>query len=179
MKKVYVIFPALAMLIFFGYWWNFSSQYEVKQAAIKEVARQERIAELEKEAEDRKEAIKAALATQEQRRQERDIKEAKRQADREQRQTDIETRRQADREKQKLERQLARLKIDVQTEKDIIAGIEEHKRVLSGDEAFLRQYVSLANKNEADITKVIERIAAADAARAKAIAAAAAAAKKS
>lgn len=177
MKKVYVLFPALAMLIFFGYWWNFSSKYEAKQAAIKEVARQERIADLEKEADDRKEAIKAALATQEVRRREREAKETKRQADREQRQTDIEARRQADREKQKLERQLARLKTDVQTEKDNIAGIEEHKRVLSGDEAFLRKYVSLAENNEADITKVIERIAAADAARAKAIADAAAAKK--
>ena len=34
MKKVYVIFPALAMLIFFGFWWNFSDKFEAKKAAI-------------------------------------------------------------------------------------------------------------------------------------------------
>lgn len=173
MKKAYVIFPTLAMLIFFGYWWNFSAEYEAKEAAKREAARLEKIAELEQEALDRKKAIEEALKNQEIRRKERDEKEAKRQADREQRQADIEARRQADREKQKLARQLSQLEADVYAEKQKLSEIEEQKRILIGEEAFLRQYVSKANSNEAAVTKVIQRITAADAARAKAVAAAA------
>jgi len=177
MKKAYVIFPTLAMLIFFGYWWNFSAEYEAKEAAKKEQIRLEKIAKLEQEALDRKKAIEDALANQEIRRKERDEKEAKRQADREQRQADIEARRQADREKQKLARQVSQLESDVYAEKQTLAKIEEKKRILIGEEAFLREYVSKANSNEADVTKVIQRIIAADAARANAVAAAAAAKK--
>jgi len=174
MKKVYVIFPALAMLIFFGFWWNFSSQYQAKEAAKKEAIRQEKIAKLEQEALDRKKAIENALALQEIRRAERAEKEAKRQADREQRQADIEARRQADRERQKFARQVTRLEADVYAEKEILTKLEEKKRVLIAEAAFLRKYVDKAQENENDVTKVIQRIVAADAARAKAVAAAAA-----
>lgn len=173
MNKGYFIIPTLAMLIFFGYWWSFNSDYQAKQAAKKEVARLEKIAELEQEALNRKKAIEDALASQEVRRAERAEREAKRQAQREQRQADIEARRQADREKQKLARQLSRLKGDVYDEKAKLATLEEKMRVLKGEEAFLRDYVSLARNNEDDVTKVIQRITAADAARAKAVAAAA------
>ena len=174
MKKVYVIFPTLAMLIFFGFWWNFSSEYEAKEAAKKELVRQAKIAKLEQETLNRKKAIEDALANQAIRREERAIKEAKRQADREQRQADIEARRQADREKQKFARQVSRLEADVYAEKQLLTKLEEKKRVLIGEEAFLREYVALARSNENSVTKVIQRIVAADAARAKAVAAAAA-----
>ena len=174
MNKAYVIIPTLLMLVFFGYWWNFNSEYQAKQEAKKEVARLEKIAELEQEALNRKRAIEDALANQEVRRAERDEREAKRQADREQRQADIEARRQADREKQKLARQLSRLKGDVYDEKAKLEKLEEKMRILIAEEAFVLEYVTIARKNENDVTKVIQRITAADAARAKAVAAAAA-----
>ena len=178
MKKVYVIFPTLAMLIFFGYWWNFSSKYEAKEAAKKEVVRQARYAKLELEALNRKTAIENALASQAVRREEREAKETKRQADREQRQADIESRRQADREKQKLTRQVSRLEGDVYTEKALLTKLEEKKRVLIAEEAFLREYVAKARSNENSVTKVIQRLVATDAARAKAVLAAKNAASK-
>ncbi len=174
MNKAYVIIPTLLMLIFFGYWWNFNSEYEEKQAAKREVARLEKIAELEQEALNRKRAIEDALANQEIRRAERAEREAKRQADREQRQADIEARRQADREKQKLARQLSRLKGDVYDEQAKLAQLKENIRILTAEEAFVREYVTIARQNENNVTKVIQRITAADAARAKAVAAAAA-----
>lgn len=177
MKKAYVILPTLLMLIFFGFWWNFKSDYEAQQAAEKEQKRLEKIAKLEKEAMDRKKAIEDALASQEVRKKEKAERDAKLQADREQRQADIEARRQADREQQKLARQVTRLQADVYEEKQLLEDLEEQKRVLIAEEAFLLEYVAKANKNEESVTKVILRIQAADAARAKAVAAAAAAAK--
>jgi colicin import membrane protein len=179
MKKVYVIFPTVFMLIFFGYWWNFSSEYEAKEAAKKEIVRQDKIAKLEQEALNRKKAIEDALANQDIRRQVRATKEAKRQADLEQRQADKETRRQADREKQKFARQVSRLESDVDAEKQLLTKVDEKKRVLIDEEAFLREYVDKARSNENSVTKVIQRLVAADAARAAAVAAAVAAQKKS
>ena len=177
MKKVYVIFPTLFMLIFFGFWWNFSSEYEAKEALKREAIRQAKIEKLEQEALNRKKAIEDALANQEIRREERALKEAQRQADREQRQADIEARRQADREKQKFARQVSRLEADVYAEKQLLTKLEEQKRILTDEEAFLREYVAKARSNENDVTEVIQRIVAADAARAQAVAAAAAAEK--
>lgn len=178
MKKAYILFPTVAMLIFFGYWWNFSSEYEAAKAEKAKAARAEKIAELEQDALDRKAAIEAALASQEIRRAERAAKEAKRQKDREERQAAKEALRSAEREKQKLARQFERLVNDVAIEKDIIKKITENKRVLIDDEVFLRKYVSQAQSNESAITKTIQRIEAADKAWEAAKQAAAAAARK-
>ena len=87
MKKVYVIFPALAMLIFFGFWWNFSDKFEAKKAAIVAAQKIEKQQKLEQDARDREKAIMDALASQAVRKAEREANEAKKQKDREDRQT--------------------------------------------------------------------------------------------
>ena len=179
MKKAYVIFPTLAMLIFFGYWWSFSSDYEAKQAAIAEKAKQEKIQKLEQEARDREQAIKEAVAAQEERRIEREAKEAQKLKDREERQLAKEASTKAFREKEKLTLQLKRLNEDVQNESAEIAKLEASKELHIQEEAFLRQYVTKAETNQSDMTQVIQKIAAADAAAKAAADAAAAAAKKS
>jgi colicin import membrane protein len=178
MKKAYVIFPFLAMLIFFGFWWNFTSNYEAKQAEHAKLVRMERDKKLQKEADDRKLAIQEAIAASEARKKENEAKEAKAQADRDARQAAREASEKAFRDKEKLARQLERLTKDVQTEKDAIAKIEAHKKISVEEEAFLRKYVTMAEDNQNGLNRVLQKIAAADAARAAADAAAAAAAKK-
>ena len=66
------------------------------------------------------------------------------------------------------------MKGDVYDEKAKLEKLEEKMRILIAEEAFVLEYVTIARKNENDVTKVIQRITAADAARAKAVAAAAA-----
>ena len=66
------------------------------------------------------------------------------------------------------------MKGDVYDEKAKLEKLEEKMRILIAEEAFVLEYVTIASKNENDVTKVIQRITAADAARAKAVAAAAA-----
>ena len=178
MKKVYILFPTIAMLVFFGYWWNFNSEYQAKEDQKAKIIRSGQIAKLEKEALDRKTAIEAALASQKVRRAEKAAKEAKKQADREARLAAIEARRAADREKTKLSRQVTNLQESIKTEKTIIAKIQENIRVLVDEEAFLREYVTLGESNSAGLTKVYQRIEAADAAWQNARDAAAAAAAK-
>lgn len=179
MKKAYVIFPTLAMLIFFGFWWNFSSEYEAKLADKARIVRDAKAAELLQEAKDRETAILDAVAVQEQRKQERIAREEQRQKEREERQLAREASTKAFRDKEKLVRQVERLTGDVAVEKEIVEKLEERKRVLVADEAFLRKYVALAETNQKELTQTIQRIAAADAARAAALAAAEAAKKKS
>lgn len=178
MKKVYVIFPALAMLIFFGFWWNFSDKFEAKKAAIVAAQKIEKQQKLEQDARDREKAIMDALASQAVRKAEREANEAKKQKDREDRQTAKEESLKAFRDKEKLGRQVERLTADVTSEKEAISKQESKKNFLVAEKNFLKAYVNKAEANQADLTRVIQKIIAADDARAKAEAAAAASAKK-
>lgn len=173
MKKVYVIFPALALLLFFGYWWSYNKQYEADKLAAEEAKRQALIDKREQEARDRETAIKQALEKQAEQRAEREAREAKRQAEREERQAAKEARDKADRERQKLKRQLELLTQDVEKEAEAVTKLEERKKFLVAEEAFLRTYVTKAEANQSALTQVIQKIADAEAARAKAAAEAA------
>src|SRR5690606_33549033 len=114
----------------------------------------------------------------EKRRQERAAKEAKELADKEARQLAEENERKSAREKQKFATQVDRLTKDIETEKTAVAALEEQKRKSTVDLGMLREYVRLAQANQKSLIANLDRIAAADAARAAADAAAAAAAAK-
>ncbi len=178
MKKAYVIFPAVALVIFFGFYWNFHSKYEAVIAERAHQVRLDKEAKQRKEAEDRALAIKDALIAQEKRKQERVAKEAKDRADHDARQLAIEARDKAFRDRDKLTKQRDRLTDEVAAEKVAIAKLEDQTRKAVDEEAFLRKYVLQAETNQKGLTAVLDKIAAADAARAAAEAAAAAAAKK-
>lgn len=173
MKKAYVLFPILAMLIFFGIWWNYNAKYQAAKAEKARQALEARDAKLIAEAEERKIAIQMAVAAAEARKLERDAKNAQQQAEKEARQQAKEASDKAYRDKEKLARQKERLIKDVETEKEAIAKLEERKRLLVNEEAFLRQYVRMAENNQKGLQQVLERINAAEAARAKAAAEAA------
>lgn len=168
MKKVYVIAPALALLLFFGYWWNYNKQYKAAQLAKIEADHQALIEKREQEARDRELAIKQALEKQAEQRKEREAKEAQRQKEREERQAAKESREKADRERQKLKRQLELLNEDIEKETAAVTKLDEKKKFLVGEEAFLREYVAKAESNQGALTSVIQKITAAEAARAKA-----------
>jgi len=173
MKKVHVLFPLIAMILFGGYWWNYNKQYEAEQEAKKERDRQALVDKREKEAQDRELAIKLAIEKQAEQRRERELREAKRQKEREERQAARETRERADRERQKLRRQAELLDQDIVKETEAVTKLEERKQYLLAEERFLQEYVRQAESNEGGITEVIQRIAAAEAARAAAAAEAA------
>lgn len=179
MKKVYVIAPALALLLFIGYWWNYNENYKAAQLAKVEAEHKALIEKREKEARDRELAIKMALEKQAEQRKERETREAQRQKEREERQAAKESREKADRERQKLKRQLELLTEDADKETVAIAKLDEKNKFLIGEESFLREYVAKAESNQGALTQVIQKIAAAEAAYAKAKALAEAAKKNS
>jgi len=180
MKKSYVYFliPFLALIAFGGVYWNFSAGYEKVVAAKVAKAKAEKEEKLRIEAKNREIAIKDALAAQERRKVEKAAKEAKDKADQEARQLAIDARDKAFRDKQKLAQQVERLQKDIKVEQEAIAKLEEERKRAADEEAFLKTYVKQATTNSKSLYDVLDKIAAADAARAAAEAAAAAAAKK-
>ncbi|HRE06907.1 MAG TPA: hypothetical protein PKX00_14945 [Opitutaceae bacterium] len=177
MNKAYVIAPFLALLIFGGFYWNFSKGYAEREAV--KVAAQKKIKEdkLKEEAEGRKAAVEAAIRLQEQRKKEKLDKDEKDRLEKEARQAAIDARDKSYRDKEKLEKQVDRLNKEIAVEKEAVAKIEETKKLSREEEAFLKQFVKSAETNVKELANVIEKIDAADKARAAAEAAAAAAAK--
>lgn len=178
MKKAYIIFPALALLIFFGFWWNFNSTYEAREAEKAKLERQARDAKKRQEADDRAKAIKDALIAQENRKKEKEAKDLKDKQDREARELAIDERNRTAQETTKLSKQRDQLNLDVKYEKEALIKLDEQKRKSLEEQAFLKEYVRKAEANTKSLSDVLDKIAAADAARAAAEAAAAAAAKK-
>lgn len=181
MKKTYVYFlvPLIGLIAFGALYWNFSSEYDAREAAKKAAIRQARDEKLAQEAKDREIAIKDALASQERRKIEKAAKEAKEKADAEARQLAIEARDRANREQMKLAQQIERLEKDIKAEKDAIAKIDADRKLAVDEQNFLKDYVKQAEANTKSLTEVLDKITAADKARAEAEAAAAKAAKNS
>ena len=170
MKKSYIYFlvPLIGLIGFGALYWNFSQGYEAK---IAEKARLVRVAKEEKlktEAENRKKAIEDAIEAQERRKAEKAAKEAKEQANQEARQLALEARDKANRDQLKLAQQIERLEKDVKVEEAAIAKLEEDRKRAADEEQFLKTYVKQAEANTKSLTEVLEKINAADAARAAA-----------
>jgi len=176
MKKVYFLGPAIALAIFTFFYMGFSKEYAEQERLEIEAAAQARIDEQLKEAEDRKKAIEAALALNEERRTERLANESRDLAEKEARQLAIDALDNARRD----QRSLAE---DVRLLKEVLTGIQadidevkEEKDQAAKQITFLNEYVVAANQNVANMQNVVTRIEAANAARQRAQAAAAAAA---
>jgi colicin import membrane protein len=181
MKKTYVYFlvPILGLVAFAAVYWNFNRTYEAKLADRQRVIREQKEEKLRLEAKSREKAIQDALAAQEKRKAEKAAKEAKDQKDQEERQAAIEASRKADRDQQKLSLQVKSLQEQIKTEKDAIAKIQEEQKLAIEEQAFLKNYVKQAQSNQKSLNEVIDKIVAADAAKAAADALAAAKAKNS
>lgn len=179
MNKAYIIFPLICTLIFGVIYYNFDKNYDKKQADIEAKAAQDLKDKAAKEVADRAVAIKAAVEAAQKRdleRKERDrIAEAKATARQE-----AEDRRQKTYDERNRGRdQVARLKKDLEEVKGTFTKIEEEKKKHLDEQAFLKTYVKQAEANVKYYYDLLEKIDAAEKAKAAAAAAAAAAAKKS
>ena len=170
MKKIYFYFlvPLIGLLAFGDIYWNFSAGYEANLAQKARVIREAKDEKLRVEAKNREQAIKDALAAQERRKVEKAAKEAKEKADSEARQLAIEARDKANRDQMKLAQHVERLEKEIKLEKDAISKIQEDRKRAADEEAFLKTYVKQAEANTKSLTEVLDKITAADAARAAA-----------
>ena len=177
-NKIYIIAPVLVLVLFGAYYWNFSSQYEAKQAGIAALAKEKKLETLKAEAASREAAIHDALEAQKQRKAERAAREEKDRKQKDDRENARLESEKSDQESQKLGRQAEKLAKDVATAKEEIAKIQAEEKISVGQLEFLKQYIADATANQAKLADVIAKIEAADAAIAKNAAIAAAAAAK-
>jgi hypothetical protein len=178
MNKVYFIIPIIALGIFVAFYVPFERGYNSKlaeQKAKQEQAKKEKAAQ---EIKNREAAIKAAIDAQEKRKKEKEAKEKIEEEKRLARQAAEDKRERAHNDRLKLADQSRRLKKDLEEVQAEIKKIEEQKKVLVDEQAFLKTYVKQAEANVKYYYDLLDKIAVAEKARADA-AAAAAAAKKS
>jgi hypothetical protein len=173
-NKIYFIVPIIAIAVFFAYYWNFSTEYEARQAKVVAAEKQRRLEKLQAEAVAREAAIKDAIEAQKQRKLERIEREARDRKMKDDKENAILARDKADQESQRLERQVDRLSKEVKEAKDELAKLEATKKEAIGEQTFLQTFVAKANENVARLDDVVKKIEVADAAAAKAAALAAA-----
>lgn len=180
MKKKYVYFlvPLVLLIVFVAIYWNFSKGLDAREAQRVAKEKQKKEDKLRAQAKANEQAIREALASQEKRKAERAAKDAKDKKDHDDRANAVEAQGKAERDQRKLAEQVKALEKDIQTEKDAIAKLQNEKKKAADEQAFLAVYVKQAEENARNLSQVLDKIAAADAARAAADAAAAAAAKK-
>ena len=179
MNKAYIIFPLVCTLVFGVFYYNFDRQYDQKQ---KDIAAKAAADLKEKEKRDiaaREKAIADAVEAAKKReieRKERDrIAEEKATA----RQEAEDRRQKTYDERNRARDQVTRLKKDLDEVKSTFTKIDDEKKKYVEEQAFLKTYVKQAEANVKYYYDLLEKIDAAEKAKAAAAAAAAAAAKKS
>ena len=178
MNKIYLIAPLIGVLIFGGFYHQFSKGHETKLVQIKVAADNAKKEKARKLEEDRKIAVAAALKSSQLRAEEtakkKQIEEDKRAA----REVAEDKRLRANSDKNRLTDTSRRLKKDLEEVQDEIKKLELEKKTLQDEQAFLREYVKQAESNVSYYRGLLDKIALAEKARADAAAAAAAAAAK-
>lgn len=170
MKKTYIYFiaPLVFTAIFAVFYVRYAKDYDARLARMEDNRRAERQKKLDEEAKAREKAIADAIAQTEKRKKEKAEKEKREQEERDRRELAGQELRKAQEDSRKFEDQLKRFQKDIEENKAALAKIEEDKKQLLEEERFLRDYVQKANANTQSLTTVMQKIEAADKARAEA-----------
>lgn len=178
MNKAYLIWPLIGLLVFGAFYWHASKGFAERDRQIaiqKEKDRQERITQ---DLLRRKKAIEDAIKAQDERKAARLLKEKKEEDERIARDAMLDRRNRAfDDVNKRLRPQLDRLKQDADSVRQEIKQLDLQKKQYVDEEAFLRGFVRTAEANVKTYYDLLEKIKAADDARALADAAAAKAKK--
>jgi len=158
MKKIYVIFPVIGVLIFGAFFWSFNSEIEGREAAKKEAQRIERETKQRADLEAKKKAIEEAIALQEKRKVEKAEREKRAE---EEKQVQLDLKDASDRardERDRVLRQVDHLKTEIDVEVATIKKIADEKANLILENDYLLNYVKLAEGNKATLEEVLTKI---------------------
>ena len=158
MNKAYFIAPLAALVVF-------STVYAVHRDGLKEreaakVAADAAALQAKNEADlaARKLAMAQAIAAAEQRKKEKEAREAREQADREVRQAAIDARDRAYRDQERVAKQIERLKKDIEAERSALAKLETSKKEAVSEQAFLADFVVKSRANVQALQSLIDRL---------------------
>lgn len=179
MNKIYILVPLIGMLLFGGYYWNFEKGYVEKLN--KKKADDQAVVDAKKAADlkNREKAFQMAIEASAKRKLEREEKARIDEAKKEARLQADERRDKAAADRKLLREQVERLKKEVAAVQAEVAKFEEDKKQRFNELNFLKEFVQKAEANQKYYYDLVDKIAAADAAKARAEAEAAALAKKS
>lgn len=170
MKKSYLYFivPLVMTAIFGVYYWQYASGYEARLAAMDKKQADERQQKLDQEAKAREKAVADAVALAEKRKAEKKAREEQEAKEAAAREVAIQERNKAQQDERKYNDQVKRLQKDVADTKEEISKIDRDQKELQQEEGFLRDFVKQAEANTRSLNGVLEKIDAADRARAEA-----------
>jgi colicin import membrane protein len=177
MKKLYVILPAIGVIIFAFFFWRFNSEFDANEKAKVEARRVERETKAKADFEAKRKALEEAIGLQEQRKVEKANRERR---ETEEKQVQLDLKDASDKardERDRVLRQVDRLKTEISVEEVAIKKIGGDKANLIAEDEFLQQYVKAAEANQKSLEQVLTKIEAVD--KAAALAAAQTAKKKS
>lgn len=177
MNKAYLIFPLVGLLVFGGFYMKFDRGYEAHQTELKAAADAAKAVKVKKDIADREAAIKAAVESSKKRELERKERERIEEAKKTARQDAEDLRARNYEERNKLRDQVNRLKKDLEEVKAATAKVTDEKKKSVDEQAFLMTYVKQAEANVKYYYDLLDKLAAAETARAEAEKAAAAAKK--
>jgi hypothetical protein len=167
MNKIYLLAPFVALALFVGIYVPSQRGREeralVKAAEIKAAHQAEQEARFAAE----RAAREAAIAEQLERKKERATREAREAAERDARAAALDTRDSAFRDQERLARQIERLKREIATEQEAVNRLQIDKEAALAEQTFLKTFVPQARTNAAQLQSVLEKIGAAETARAK------------
>ncbi len=164
MKKnyVYVIAPLAGLLVFSGFYLNFSAGYQDRLLKAKKIEREILQAKLDTETANRLKAATEAKDAQDRRKAEKLAKEQKDADDLARRERAANARNKAIRDADKLAAQTKRLAKDLEDEKSQLATIAEDKKRSAAEQTFLGVYVKKSEANTRALLATLDKIADAD-----------------
>jgi colicin import membrane protein len=176
MKKIYILVPLIGALVFGGFYWNFAQKYDAQVAARNKIAAEALEAKKKHEVELHQQAVIAANEAMEKRRKEIEAKKAQKEERTRARNEAEENRQRAFDDRKRLRETADNLKKDLDGVKAEIAKLEEEKKKQSDELVFLQDFIKKTDANQKFYYDLLDKIAEADKAAAKAAADAKAAA---
>ncbi|HTQ29887.1 MAG TPA: hypothetical protein VMI53_01640 [Opitutaceae bacterium] len=173
MKKNYIYFiaPAIALAIFCAFYIPFARNFEQQQADKQRAIQKAKEAEALAQAEARREAIIKANEDAEHRKQELADKKAREKAEQDAFNAADAERTKAFNDQNKFRDQADALQKQIDAEEKAIADLDHQKGEAAKEVQFLKSYIQQANINVQNITSLLDKLAAAEKARADADAA--------
>ncbi|MGA3006399.1 MAG: hypothetical protein ABSE59_00760 [Opitutaceae bacterium] len=178
-KYIYMLVPLCGVLLFIPFYLNFASSYDAKKRAEHKAQLQMIQDKANAEAQARRDAILENNRQAEERKKERLAHDAKVEAEQQALDAGHAADQKAFNDKEKNDAQVAQLQKEIKTEQAAIDDLENQRREALKDDEFLKAYVQQAQANRQNILNLLDKLAAAEKARADEAARKAAAADKS
>ncbi|HZP60403.1 MAG TPA: hypothetical protein VFB27_08765 [Opitutaceae bacterium] len=173
MKKshIYALGPIIGLIVFCAFYIPFARRFDQDQAAKQAAIDQKRQQDAMAQAEARREAIIKANEDADRRRKEREAKAAQEKAEKDAFDAADAERTKAFNDEKKFRDQADAVQKQIEGEQKAIADLEHQKQEAQKEQDFLKSYIQQAQTNVQNISSLLDKLAAAEKARADADAA--------